>query len=189
MRRILHLIRKEFLELRQDPRLFGIVIMAFGLDGEPLREARLLAEFRRQDLERDAAVELPLSRLVDGTHAALADQPDDLEILGERVEALDARWRPPGRVRRGFGLHARLEEAAGAETLRRVGPERRAALRTGTLPRRPYHSRSPVFILPDTGVTTEGYTGASVANNARISSSTSSPSASVDAISSRSACR
>jgi ABC-2 type transport system permease protein len=28
MRRILHLIRKEFLELRQDPRLFGIVIMA-----------------------------------------------------------------------------------------------------------------------------------------------------------------
>jgi ABC-2 type transport system permease protein len=28
MTRILHLIRKEFLELRQDPRLFGIVIMA-----------------------------------------------------------------------------------------------------------------------------------------------------------------
>jgi ABC-2 type transport system permease protein len=28
MRRILHLIRKEFLELRQDPRLFGIVILA-----------------------------------------------------------------------------------------------------------------------------------------------------------------
>jgi len=28
MSRILHLIRKEFLELRQDPRLFGIVIMA-----------------------------------------------------------------------------------------------------------------------------------------------------------------
>ena len=28
MQRIRHLIRKEFLELRQDPRLFGIVIMA-----------------------------------------------------------------------------------------------------------------------------------------------------------------
>jgi ABC-2 type transport system permease protein len=28
MHRILHLIRKEFLELRQDPRLFGLVIMA-----------------------------------------------------------------------------------------------------------------------------------------------------------------
>jgi len=28
MRRLLHLIRKEFLELRQDPRLFGIVIVA-----------------------------------------------------------------------------------------------------------------------------------------------------------------
>jgi ABC-2 type transport system permease protein len=28
MRRVLHLMRKEFLELRQDPRLFGIVIMA-----------------------------------------------------------------------------------------------------------------------------------------------------------------
>ena len=28
MKRILHLIRKEFLELKQDPRLFGIVIMA-----------------------------------------------------------------------------------------------------------------------------------------------------------------
>ena len=28
MRRVLHMIRKEFLELRQEPRLFGIVIMA-----------------------------------------------------------------------------------------------------------------------------------------------------------------
>ena len=28
MRRILHLMRKEFLELRQDPRLFGVVILA-----------------------------------------------------------------------------------------------------------------------------------------------------------------
>ena len=28
MRRVLHMIRKEFLELRQDPRLFGIVVLA-----------------------------------------------------------------------------------------------------------------------------------------------------------------
>src|SRR5688500_17363330 len=28
MRRVMHLMRKEFLELRQDPRLFGIVIIA-----------------------------------------------------------------------------------------------------------------------------------------------------------------
>ena len=28
MKRVLHLVRKEFLELRQDPRLFGIVILA-----------------------------------------------------------------------------------------------------------------------------------------------------------------
>src|SRR5687767_13016266 len=28
MRRLLHVMRKEFLELRQDPRLFGIVIVA-----------------------------------------------------------------------------------------------------------------------------------------------------------------
>src|SRR5207237_9601913 len=28
MKRVLHLMRKEFLELRQDPRLFGIVIIA-----------------------------------------------------------------------------------------------------------------------------------------------------------------
>src|SRR5687767_217372 len=28
MRRLLHVMRKEFLELRQDPRLFGIVIIA-----------------------------------------------------------------------------------------------------------------------------------------------------------------
>ena len=28
MTRLLHIVRKEFLELRQDPRLFGIVIMA-----------------------------------------------------------------------------------------------------------------------------------------------------------------
>src|SRR6188474_1853015 len=28
MKRVLRLIRKEFLELRQDPRLFGLVIMA-----------------------------------------------------------------------------------------------------------------------------------------------------------------
>ena len=28
MRRVLHMVRKELIELRQDPRLFGIVIMA-----------------------------------------------------------------------------------------------------------------------------------------------------------------
>jgi ABC-2 type transport system permease protein len=28
MSRLMHVVRKEFLELRQDPRLFGIVIMA-----------------------------------------------------------------------------------------------------------------------------------------------------------------
>ena len=28
MTRLMHVVRKEFLELRQDPRLFGIVIMA-----------------------------------------------------------------------------------------------------------------------------------------------------------------
>ena len=28
MKRLAHIIRKEFLELRQDPRLFGIVIIA-----------------------------------------------------------------------------------------------------------------------------------------------------------------
>jgi hypothetical protein len=28
MSRLLHIMRKEFLELRQDPRLFGIVIIA-----------------------------------------------------------------------------------------------------------------------------------------------------------------
>ena len=28
MKRLLHLVRKEFIELRRDPRLFGIVILA-----------------------------------------------------------------------------------------------------------------------------------------------------------------
>ena len=44
MRRVLHLVRKEFLELRQDPRLFGIVI--HGAD-HPADDARLCGDHRR----------------------------------------------------------------------------------------------------------------------------------------------
>ncbi len=155
---------------------------------EPLGEAGLLAELGPQDLERDPAVELLLPRLVDRAHAALADPSHDLQILGEGVQALDRRRRPAAGSRVRVGHEPGLEQAAGAEALRGVQAQRGATLRTGSLPRRPYH-RARCLMLPDTGVTAEGYTGPRVANNARISSSTLSPSPSVAAISSRSACR
>ena len=49
MTRILHLIRKEFLELRQDPRLFGIVILA------PLIQLTMLGYAATTDVRERAA--------------------------------------------------------------------------------------------------------------------------------------
>jgi hypothetical protein len=44
-----------------------------GLAREPLGESGIAARFGRQNLERDQSVELPLPRLVNHAHAALAD--------------------------------------------------------------------------------------------------------------------
>src|SRR5918996_1179883 len=49
MKRVLHLMRKEFLELRQDPRLFGIVIIA------PIMQLTLLGYAATTDV-RDVPV-------------------------------------------------------------------------------------------------------------------------------------
>ena len=66
---------------------------------EALGEARVARDGGRQNLERDQSVEPRLPRLVDGAHAALADQFEDLELRKERAQVVYCRRREssPGR--------------------------------------------------------------------------------------------
>ena len=77
-----------------------------GFAVEPLGKARVAGGGGRQDLQRHQAVQAGLARLIDGAHAALADELKDFELgkqLGEfrdrRRHKARAPWGPrlPGR--------------------------------------------------------------------------------------------
>ena len=51
-----------------------------GLPGEPLGKGRVLADLRREDLQRHQPVKPLLPGLVDHAHAAPADQLQDLQV-------------------------------------------------------------------------------------------------------------
>jgi hypothetical protein len=54
--------------------------------GEPRGKSRFMAHVRRQDFERDQAVELFLPRLIHRAHAALADEFEDFQLRKQRCE-------------------------------------------------------------------------------------------------------
>src|SRR5581483_6062565 len=57
-----------------------------GLAAEALGERRIAAPLRRQHLDGHHAIELALPRLVDGAHAALAEQFQDFKIWKVRSQ-------------------------------------------------------------------------------------------------------
>src|SRR5262249_34930703 len=98
----------------------------------------ILAPLRRQDLERDEPVELDLPGLVDGAHAALAEQGEDLHLrkeagqLGrrrrdERTGGLASMGVAPRRGGEG-AAQGGVEKAAGTQPFGRVVGQDRAAL-------------------------------------------------------------
>ena len=85
-----------------------------GLAGEALGEGRIAAEGGIEDLEGDGAVERRLADSIDETHAAAADEPEDLPLRKSGGDFLDLRR---AEVRCGFFLgiaqHASRAEGAG----------------------------------------------------------------------------
>jgi ABC-2 type transport system permease protein len=94
MTRILHLIRKEFLELRQDPRLFGIVIMA------PLIQLTMLGYAATTDVrdvplvvvdqDRSAASRELISRFEGSDNFAIVDSLSSLPDIDAYLDRGDA---------------------------------------------------------------------------------------------------
>jgi ABC-2 type transport system permease protein len=94
MRRILHLIRKEFLELRQDPRLFGIVILA------PLLQLTMLGYAATTDVrdvpivvvdqDRSTASRELLSRFEGSQNFAVIDSVASLDAIDAYLDEGDA---------------------------------------------------------------------------------------------------
>ena len=123
-----------------------------GFARKPLREIPVVAGTRRENFQRDEAVQRRLARLVNRAHAAFADEFKDFELrkqFGEfgnrgRHERLRA-----GR-RTAFGRDAALQQAGRAKPLRHVGFQFRAALRAfaGNDLSGGYDGRRWVFLFP-----------------------------------------
>jgi ABC-2 family transporter protein len=84
MRRILHLVRKEFLELRQDPRLFGIVIMA------PLVQLTMLGYAATTDVRNVPIVVVDQDRSADSRELISRFEASDNFAVVDSVTSLDA---------------------------------------------------------------------------------------------------
>ena len=121
MKRILHLVRKEFLELRQDPRLFGIVILA------PLLQLTMLGYAATTDVtdvpivvvdqDRSAASRELISRFEASQYFAVVDSvasPDAIDRYldqGDAWMALTIPARYGERIRTGQPLAIQLVAA------------------------------------------------------------------------------
>jgi drug efflux transport system permease protein len=114
MSRILHLIRKEFLELRQDPRLFGIVIMA------PLIQLTMLGYAATTDVrnvplvvvdqDRSAASRELISRFEASENFAVVDSLTSLDAVDAYLDEGEA-WMALA-VPAGYGERIRVGQPA-----------------------------------------------------------------------------
>ena len=114
MSRILHLIRKEFLELRQDPRLFGIVIMA------PLIQLTMLGYAATTDVrnvplvvvdqDRSAASRELISRFEASENFAVVDSLNSLDAVDTYLDEGEA-WMALA-IPSGYGEHIRIGQPA-----------------------------------------------------------------------------
>ena len=83
---------------------------------EALRKLRIVHPLRREQLQRDEAVERFLPRLVDDPHAAAAEAFEDFElrkVRGELLRRLGRRLRPPRPRRPPLGRPARQRGTSG----------------------------------------------------------------------------
>jgi ABC-2 type transport system permease protein len=114
MTRILHLIRKEFLELRQDPRLFGIVIMA------PLIQLTMLGYAATTDVrnvplvvvdeDRSAASRELISRFEASENFVVADSLPSLDGIDAYLDQGEA-WMAMA-IPAGYGERIRAGQPA-----------------------------------------------------------------------------
>jgi ABC-2 type transport system permease protein len=112
--RILHLIRKEFLELRQDPRLFGIVIMA------PLIQLTMLGYAATTDVrnvplvvvdqDRSAASRELISRFEASENFAVVDSLTSLDAVDAYLDEGEA-WMALA-IPAGYGERIRVGQPA-----------------------------------------------------------------------------
>ncbi|MEZ5284756.1 MAG: ABC transporter permease [Vicinamibacterales bacterium] len=92
MRRVLHLVRKELLELRQDPRLFGIVIMA------PIIQLTVLGYAATTDVKDVPLVVVDADRSVDSRRLiSRFEASQNFELVGllSSTDGID-RWLDSG---------------------------------------------------------------------------------------------
>ena len=82
---------------------------------EPLREVRILRVLRSQNLQRHKPPQRFLSRFVDGTHASLPDQLNDLKLRKRAGQFCDG-WRSPRH--RGKAIGSRSERCLLQQTRR-----------------------------------------------------------------------
>ena len=102
-----------------------------GFAGEALGEIQVAAGPRRENFQRDEAVQRRLARLVNRAHAAFADEFEDFELrkkFGEVGNRGRHERRRAGR-RAAFGRDAALQQAGRAKSFRHVRFQFRAALR------------------------------------------------------------
>ncbi|MBI3046767.1 MAG: ABC transporter permease [Acidobacteria bacterium] len=83
MRRMGHLIRKEFLELRQDPRLFGIVIMA------PLIQLTMLGYAATTDVRNVPVVVVDQDRSAPSRELVARFEASENFVIVDAVSAID----------------------------------------------------------------------------------------------------
>jgi ABC-2 type transport system permease protein len=83
MRRVRHLIRKEFLELRQDPRLFGIVIMA------PLIQLTMLGYAATTDVRDVPVVVVDQDRSAPSRELVARFEASENFVIVDTVSAMD----------------------------------------------------------------------------------------------------
>ena len=112
------------------------------LPGEPFGKRRAAADARRQHLQCNDAVELFLAGFIDRAHAALADQLDDLQLRERSGQAFErGRFGPLAAGLAGIGGDGRRRhEAFGADPLRRIRRDGRAATGTNSMLCRTIHT-------------------------------------------------
>ncbi len=107
-----------------------------GFAGEAVGEGWIFADRGREDFQRHEAVEPLLARLVDDAHPAAADQRQDFQVRKKRGQLLRRRRRASGRAgqaifaARCLCFQPSLQQASRTKSLRSVGRQLRAALRT-----------------------------------------------------------
>jgi hypothetical protein len=106
----------------------GFPVEAFG-------EAWSFCDGRRQDFERDEAIEGWLARFIDGTHTAFTDEGQDFELGKKFGDVLDG-WRSEARIfisRFGAGAEAGFDEALRAESELDIGRQGFLTSRAGSV--------------------------------------------------------